>query len=354
MSRVNNDKQSPPICAIDDSARIEALHRYNILDTDHDPRFDDLAELGAFICDTPIALVNFVDHDRQWFKAEVGLGIRETPIDVSVCAHAILQPGLFVVPDMTKDSRFAEFPLVTGEPHLRFYAGALLETDDGFPLGTFCVLDFEPRKLTAAQEKALVTLARQVMTQLELIRTNEQQRETLKSLQRSNKLLEIEASTDELTKLANRRAVTHALQYELALMQDLGRKSAALLLDLDFFKAVNDQHGHLVGDEVLKEFAEFCNREFRSSDIIGRWGGEEFIIILPGSNLATAEKIAARFQRKLNEHVFAKQHQVKLTFSGSLIELTPTLSARAIFKRLDDSLYKAKQQGRDQILLVKD
>lgn len=354
MSRVNNDKQVQNVCAADDSARLEALRRYNILDTDYDPRFDDLAELGAFICNTPIAVINFVDKDRQWFKSEVGLGIRETELDISVCAHAILQPGLFVVPDMTKDPRFANNPLVTGEPHLRFYAGALLETDDGFPLGTFCVLDYQPRELSTEQEKAITTLARQVMTQLELIRTNEQQRETLKSLQRSNKLLEIEASTDELTKLANRRAITHALQYELALMQELGRKSAALLLDLDFFKQVNDAHGHLVGDEVLKEFAEFCNHEFRSSDMIGRWGGEEFIIILPGSNLVTAEKIAARFQRKLNEHTFAKHHQVKLTFSGSLIELSPLLSARATFKRLDDNLYRAKQQGRNQIILVKD
>lgn len=224
MSRVNNDKQVKNVCAADDSARLEALRRYNILDTDYDPRFDDLAELGAFICNTPIAVINFVDKDRQWFKSEIGLGIRETELDISVCAHAILQPGLFVVPDMTKDPRFANNPLVTGEPHLRFYAGALLETDDGFPLGTFCVLDYQPRELSTEQEKAITTLARQVMTQLELIRTNEQQRDTLKSLQRSNKLLEIEASTDELTKLANRRAITHALQYELALMQELGRK----------------------------------------------------------------------------------------------------------------------------------
>ena len=96
------------VCAADDSARLEALRRYNILDTDYDPRFDDLAELGAFICDTPIAVINFIDKDRQWFKSEIGLGIRETELDISVCAHAILQPGLFVVPDMTKDPRFVK------------------------------------------------------------------------------------------------------------------------------------------------------------------------------------------------------------------------------------------------------
>src|SRR5690554_3649628 len=117
-------------CDTDDEQRLEALYRYNILDTDFDPRFDDLAELGAYICDMPIAVINFVDKDRQWFKSEIGLGVRETPLDISVCKHAILQPGLFVVPDMTKDERFVNNKLVTGEPHLRFYAGALLESSD--------------------------------------------------------------------------------------------------------------------------------------------------------------------------------------------------------------------------------
>ncbi|MCH8500708.1 MAG: sensor domain-containing diguanylate cyclase [Aliidiomarina sp.] len=334
---------------VSDEKRLEALYRYNILDTDFDPCFDDLAELGAYICEMPIAVINFVDKDRQWFKSEIGLGVRETALDVSVCKHAILQPGLFVVPDMTKDERFANYDLVTGEPHLRFYAGALLESSDGFPLGTFCVLDYQPRELTAQQQKALKTLARQVMNQLELMKINAEQRETLKDLERSHKLLEIEASTDELTQLANRRAITHALQHELSLMQSMRRPSSALLLDLDFFKAVNDQHGHLVGDEVLKEFAAFCNHEFRSSDLIGRWGGEEFVFILPGSDIAVAQKVVTRFQEKLKTKSFTKA-RIQLSFSAGLIELNTSTSPKSTFKKLDDLLYQAKTEGRDQII----
>lgn len=149
-------------------ARLGALHRYNILDTPTESEFDDFAQLAAHLCQAPIAVINFIDDHRQWFKSEIGLGVRETPLDVSICRHAILQPGLFVVPDTTLDPRFQNNPLVTGEPHLRFYAGALLESSEGLPLGTLCVLDHQPRRLGEAQGRALLLLARQVMTVLEL------------------------------------------------------------------------------------------------------------------------------------------------------------------------------------------
>lgn len=109
-----------------------------------------------------------IDDGRQSFKAEIGLGVRETPLDSSLCAHAILQPGLFVVPDTELDRRFADNPLVTGDPHLRFYAGPLLETSEGLPLGTVCVLDYKPRDLDDKQREFLQLMAKQVMKMLEL------------------------------------------------------------------------------------------------------------------------------------------------------------------------------------------
>ncbi|WP_225890078.1 PAS domain-containing protein [Indioceanicola profundi] len=147
--------------------RLAALARYDILDTPAEAAFDDITRLAAQICDVPIAVVNLIAKERQWFKSERGLGVRETPLDVSICAHAILQPGLFVIPDTTKDARFACNPLVTGEPGLRFYAGALLETPEGLPLGTLCVLDYKPREITEDQGFALKVLARHVMGLLE-------------------------------------------------------------------------------------------------------------------------------------------------------------------------------------------
>jgi PAS domain S-box-containing protein len=152
--------------------RLRALERYAILDTPPEAEFDDIARLAADIFEAPIAVVNLIAEGRQWFKAEIGLGVRETPLDVSICAHAILQPGVFIIPDTTEDERFRCNPLVTDEPGLRFYAGALLETPEGLPLGTLCVLDVKPRPegITERQRLTLEVLARQVMAQLELRR----------------------------------------------------------------------------------------------------------------------------------------------------------------------------------------
>lgn len=161
---------APKLDPAREARRLDALHDYAILDTPREAVFEDITRIASLVCGTPIAVVNLIDADRQWFKAEVGLGVRETPLATSICAHAILEHDLLVVPDTTRDPRFAENPLVTGDPRLRFYAGALLKTTDGLPLGTVCVLDTTPRELSAAQTEILQRLARQVMAQLELRR----------------------------------------------------------------------------------------------------------------------------------------------------------------------------------------
>ena len=125
--------------------RLAALRSYAILDTAPEIAFDDIARIAAEICCAPMATVSFVEDTRQWFKSEVGVGVCETSIYVSICAHAIRHGDVFVVPDTLNDRRFWENPLVTGEPHLRFYAGAVMKNDAGLPLGTVCVLDTEPR-----------------------------------------------------------------------------------------------------------------------------------------------------------------------------------------------------------------
>jgi len=154
-------------------ARLAALHDYRILDTPPESPFDDVARLAGAVCSAPVALVSFVAADRQWFKAAEGVEIRETPLNSSICRHAIRYGNLFVVPDTTLDPRTAANPLVSGPPHFRFYAGAVIETPEGLPLGTLCVLDHEarPEGLSDLQSQALRTLARQVMAQLELRRT---------------------------------------------------------------------------------------------------------------------------------------------------------------------------------------
>src|SRR5215470_19272234 len=152
---------------LNEQARVQALHKYKILDTDPEKAFDDLAILAAHTCQTPVALISLIDSDRQWFKSKVGVALSETPREVSFCAVAIQQPDLFIVPDATKDPRFSSNPFVVSDPKVRFYAGAPFTSSDGHPLGTLCVVDVVPRHLTPNQQNALLALSRQVQAQFE-------------------------------------------------------------------------------------------------------------------------------------------------------------------------------------------
>jgi GAF domain-containing protein len=177
--------------------RRESLASYAILDTDPEPSFDDLTHLASFIGKTPIALITLVDEHRQWFKSRVGLSSEETSRDIAFCSHAILQTEMFVVPDALQDARFRDNPLVGGEPHIRFYAGIPLINEEGFALGTLCVIDKQPRSLSDAEISALKALSRLVLGQMEL-------RRNLIALKNA---------------LHNRTAEEHDRQHELAKVQ---------------------------------------------------------------------------------------------------------------------------------------
>lgn len=185
--------------------RLSALRRYNILDSPVEQDFEDIVQLTAQICEVPISIINLIDENRQWFKAEVGLGVRETPLETSICAHVILQDDFVEIQDTRTERRlldnplcfngrsfcshvilqddFVEIqdtrterwlldnPLCIKEGGFRFYAGALLKTEDNLPLGTLCVLDYKPRQLTPSQRELIRVLAKQVMNQFELRRT---------------------------------------------------------------------------------------------------------------------------------------------------------------------------------------
>ena len=164
----------------DEKQRLAALHRYDILDTPPEKTFDSITVLASHVCKTPVALLVLIDGDRQWFKAKVGVRLKETPREFAFCAHTIMQRALFIIPDATQDKRFTTNPLVTAGPQYRFYAGAPLVTPDNRALGTLCVIDKVRRAFTAGQKKDLLALSRLTMTELELRRSLREERRTKK------------------------------------------------------------------------------------------------------------------------------------------------------------------------------
>jgi GGDEF domain-containing protein len=265
--------------------RLQALLRYEILDTGSERHFDDLTFLASHICQTPIALVSLVDKDRQWFKARIGLSVSETSRDVSFCAHAILQPNLFIVQDATEDARFADNPLVTSEPKIRFYAGMPLFTSDGkHALGTLCVIDRVPRELSATQKEEIEALARQ-QALLELRFRLQQERHL--------------ARIDSLTGAANRRAFYESLEGELSRLKRYARPFSVAYLDLDNLKRVNDDLGHEAGDAVLCAVSATIGKILRRTDTVGRLGGDEFAILFSEADSDTARAATDRFNRYL-------------------------------------------------------
>ncbi len=174
-----------------EAERLAALKEYHILDTGTDQSYDDITILAAHICKVPIAMISLVDEVRQWFKSKLGVEQQQTPREVAFCAHAILQNEPFIVSDATKDLRLAGSTLVTGEPHIRFYAGIPLVNPEGMALGTLCVIDRQPRRLSAAQQKALEALSRQVMMLLELRRVSTHLADALDHVKRLQGLLPI-------------------------------------------------------------------------------------------------------------------------------------------------------------------
>src|SRR5260370_17975013 len=159
-----------PLLSNHEARRLEAVRQYSLVDLPPERAFDDLTALAARICEAPISLISLIDERGQWFKSKIGLSDNEIPRDLSFCAHTILQPDLFIVPDAARDERFAGDPLVAGPSHIRFYAGAPLVPRDGLALGTLGIMDRVPRQLSPSQQEALSALSRQAMAQLEFHR----------------------------------------------------------------------------------------------------------------------------------------------------------------------------------------
>jgi len=319
----------------DEAERLAVLHSYAVLDWPADKLLDDLAGLAARLTGSPIALISLIDRDRQYFLSRTGLEATETPRDAAFCAHAILTPErTLVIPDALADARFADNPLVRGEPHIRFYAGAPLLSPERQPLGTLCVIDREVRQLDPGQLETLEILARAVCATLEL--------------QRAGRRLQTLALTDALTSLGNRRSFILELDRAIARHQRKTRPFALLAFDLDGFKAVNDSQGHAAGDRLLAAAAAAASATLRRGEAIARLGGDEFAALLETPDQAGAAAAGERVRKAIAAALASLGHRVTASV-GAVLFQTPPTDAEAALAAADLQLYAAKRAGRNRV-----
>ncbi len=324
-----------------ETARIEALREYNILDTPAEQAFDDITQMAAYVCDVPISLISLIDESREWFKSRVGVEVSETARDNSFSNLVIMQNSLLVVPDTRTDPRFSGHPLVTGAPNIRFYAGTPLIIPSHLTIGTLCVIDRIPRTMTSEQLECLQTLGRQIIAQLEL-------RRHVFELETVNQKLKILAASDGLTELWNYRTFRERLEVEYARSRRYGSDLSLILLDIDNFKSYNDTFGHPAGDEVLKNAANILKRSVRQSDVAARYGGEEFVLLLPETNAARAVELAERLRCQITEQVSAER---PITASFGVSTLRPaSISSSSLVDEADRALYHAKARGKNRMV----
>ena len=352
---------SPPP---DDQRRLQALRRYRILDSLPDQAFEDVVQLATTICGTPQAVVTFVDEERQWFKASRGIKGEETERGIAFCDIAIRRPDeVTIVRDASQHPVFRNYPQVTGEDHLRFYAGAPMVTPDGFALGSVCVVDVVPRDLSLEQVESLRALARMAVALLELRRRELEAQRLLaerelatrelqdyqRSLEARNTALAEEARRDSLTGLLNRGGLEHAT---LGGFWAGGGQFTVALLDIDHFKRINDNHGHGTGDDVLRLVGEQILQAVRGGDVAVRYGGEEFLVLMPSTPPDGAITVVERIRETVARH---PDLPVPVTLSAGIASGQAGRDAtESVFERADQALYQAKRRGRDRIVVAED
>jgi diguanylate cyclase (GGDEF)-like protein len=340
--RLHGDSGSFDTEGARERARLAALYQLEILDTPAEKPFDDVVQIAAALCDTPIAMINFVDADRQWGKALVGLDSSEAPRAESFCARTIQQPeGWMVVEDTLADPRWAKNAQVTGPPGLRFYAGASLVTHDGHALGSLCVADNRrPRRFDERTLGALTALARQTTMLLNV-------RDQSIRLSAAYAQLRDLAIADPLTRLVNRTFFEHSLWLALRQSERSGRTLGLLFCDVDGLKDVNDRFGHDGGDALLCAIAERLTIAARDADLVCRFGGDEFVVMCPDlRDEQDLHAVAQRLTEAVSEPVALGQAVVLPHLSIGRAIAVGGEDSHELLRRADTEMYRAKRAGR--------
>lgn len=284
-----------------EAARIIALDRYDVLDSKPEERFDRITKIVQIALDVPITAISLVDEKRQWFKSKHGLDVDETPREVAFCAHTIKTSKAFAIEDASKDRRFSNNPLVTGEPNIKSYLGIPLLSPDGFNIGTLCAIDTVPRKFDSKSVELMNHLAKVVIHELEM-------RQRL--------------DRDPLTGALTRSAFSKDVRQAITLFSKQKIPSTLILLDLENFKWIHDNFGFTIGDEILRSVSENVIETLRLSDSFGRVGGEEFAILMTGISHQESLLVTERIEDIIEAGTFGRIETLKISANFGIASLS--------------------------------
>ena len=307
-----------------EQARLDTLRSLNILDSVREERFDRLTRLARRLFNVPIAIVSIVDAEREWFKSSLGVELTETSREISFSGHTILGDDLLVVPDTAKDERFYDNPLVINTPNIRFYAGCPITARNGTKLGTFSIMDHQPRDLGEGERELMHDLASMVEQEIAT-----SQHETI----------------DELSMLSNRHGFETLAERALKVCKRSDAPATLLLFNLKNFRQVNDRFGYAEGDRGLAAFSTLLVEIFRESDVIGRIGGDEFVVLLTNTAKTDSPDVLARLGDALTNFNRLSRRGYALAYTAEAVEYDPEMhhSIGELLQEADTHMYQNKK-----------
>jgi diguanylate cyclase (GGDEF)-like protein len=338
----------------EEEQRLRAVAGLQLLDRPEEERFKRVTRLVRRHFHAAASSVTLVDRERQFMVSQQGLGTRQTPRSESVCSIVVEQRSPLVISDLSENARTCEFRKLIDGLKMRFYAGVPLWSPEGWALGSLCVLDHLPRRFSKRDLQALADFAAIVEDQLFLQRIDCANQDLMNQVER----LRMRAFVDALTGVWNRGALFDLLHREIERAKRSKSSLSLAILDIDHFKSVNDTFGHPAGDEVLKELCARLQKGVRPYDAVGRYGGEEFVVVFPDTTIEQAATLAERLRSAVEAAPFVLGGQEQtLTVSAGVTGLRlkgesgpPEDTLESLLQRADDALYQAKRSGRNRVI----